>query len=160
MLSSPRVRCNNNLKVACFCWPENYLGYFSTSMQFQHNIRIAIGDTCGIFAIAITLAHHGYTPCSSQFAKDCLPISCLTGTNLYMNKFVLLSFLFLYVNMFVYVPPTRSPPLRRPEPLVKHLQINASIFRPTLLFLCVIALILPNLDLNCRFISLNTRLNT
>ena len=62
--------------------------------------------------------------------------------------------------MFVYVPPTRSPPLRRPEPLVKHLQINASIFRPTLLFLCVIALILPNLDLNCRFISLNTRLNT
>ena len=63
--------------------------------------------------------------------------------------------------MFVYVPPTRFPPLTRPEPLVKHLLIDAtSIITPTILCMCVIALILPNIDLNCRYISLNTRLNT
>ena len=78
-----------------------------------------------------------------------------------MNKSVLLSFLFLYVNMFVYVPTTRSPPLTRPEPLVRHLQIDvSSIVTPILLCMCVIVLILPNIDLNCRFISFNTRLNT
>ena len=63
--------------------------------------------------------------------------------------------------MFVYVPPTRSPPLLRPVPLVKHLQFDAtSIVTPTILCMCVIALILPNIDLNCKYISLNTRLNT
>ena len=61
--------------------------------------------------------------------------------------------------MCIYVPP--SPPIMRSEPLVKHLQIsimdNLSL---TLLCVCFFVLIMSNIDLNCRFISFNTCLNT
>ena len=56
-------------------------------------------------------------------------------------------------------PP--CPTYMRPEPLVSRLDIDITSILPlTLLCSCLVVHILSHIDLNCRFISFNTRLNT
>ena len=74
-----------------------------------------------------------------------------------MFVFILL-FLF-YVNMCLNVP--LSPAHMRSEPLVTRLKIEISSVLPlTVLCVCLTVLIFSNISLNCRFLPLNTRLNT
>ena len=77
-----------------------------------------------------------------------------------MNEFVLISLLFC-VNMCLNVPPPPSLTFTRSVTLVKHLHIDptntCTLF---LLCICLTVIILPNIDLNCRFVSFSTRLNT
>ena len=77
-----------------------------------------------------------------------------------MNEFVLIS-LFLCVNMCLDVPPPPSPTFLRSVALVKHLHIDlTNTCSLLLLCICLTVIILPNIDLNCRFLSFSTRLNT
>ena len=77
-----------------------------------------------------------------------------------MNKFILILFLFSYVNMCICVPPSPSFNMRS-ETLVKHLHLEmSSIFMTTYIFMCLTTLIMSHIDLNCRYLSLDTRLNT
>ena len=76
-------------------------------------------------------------------------------------KFALIFFSFLFVNMCLNVCLPPCPTFMRPEPLVTHLAIDITSILPlTLLCLCLVVHILSHIDLNCRFISFNTRLNT
>ena len=78
----------------------------------------------------------------------------------FMNEFVLLS-LFFSVNMCLNVPPPPSLTFTRSVTLVKHLYIDpTNTCRLFLLCICLTVIILPNIDLNCRFVSFSTRLNT
>ena len=75
--------------------------------------------------------------------------------------FLSLFLLYVYVNMYVYVPQILSPPPMRSETLIKHVRVDiTSILTLFLLCLCLFALTLPTIDLNCRFITFDTRLNT
>ena len=76
------------------------------------------------------------------------------------NAVIVFILLFLlYVNMCLNVSP--SPTYMRSEPLVSRLKIEiASILRLNVLWVCLTVLICSNISLNCRFIPLNTRLNT
>ena len=77
-----------------------------------------------------------------------------------MNEFVLI-FLFFSVNMCLNVPPPPSLTFTRSVTLVKHLYIDpTNTCRLFLLCICLTVIILPNIDLNCRFVSFSTRLNT
>ena len=77
-----------------------------------------------------------------------------------MHEFVLLS-LFFSVNMCLNVPPPPSLTFTRSVTLVKHLYIDpTNTCRLFLLCICLTVIILPNIDLNCRFVSFSTRLNT
>ena len=61
--------------------------------------------------------------------------------------------------MCINVSP--SPSVMRSEPLVKHFQLGKmEIFQITFLGLCSIIFVLSQIDLNIRYISFNTRLNT
>ena len=83
-------------------------------------------------------------------------MSCVHATNV---KSVFFYLFFLYVNMCISVSP--SPTFMRSEPSVKHLQMDiSSILTLTLLCVCVTMLFFSKIDLNCRFIPFNTRLNT
>ena len=54
-----------------------------------------------------------------------------------------------------------SPTFMRSEPLVKHLLMDiSSILTLTSLSVSIVMLLLSKIDLNCRFIPFNTRLNT
>ena len=88
-----------------------------------------------------------------------------------MNKLVLILltvFLFvsfsmfentcLYVNICINVSPHPITTLRS-EALVNHLDIS-NILLLTYITMCLIIVIVLNMDLNCRYISFNTRLNT
>ena len=84
------------------------------------------------------------------------------GTNLSMNKFVLMIVLFLFVNINVLcVPPIPSTTHMRSETLVSYLQIGiVDILSLIVLCVCLFLTILSNIDLNCRFIPFDTSLNT
>ena len=57
-------------------------------------------------------------------------------------------------------PPTPSMTYMRSEPLVIHLEIvKTSILSLTLICICMVY-ILSHIDLNCRFVTFDTRLNT
>ena len=74
------------------------------------------------------------------------------------NFVYILLFLFC-VNICINVSP--SPSVMRSEPLVKHLQMGImEIFQITFLGLCSFIFIFSQIDLNIRYISFNTRLNT
>ena len=61
--------------------------------------------------------------------------------------------------MCISVSP--SPTLVRSETLMKHLQMDIScILTLTFLCVCVTMLLLSKIDLNCRFVPFNVRLNT
>ena len=63
--------------------------------------------------------------------------------------------------MCINVSPTPSPTYVRSEVLVTGLEIEIiSILPVSLLCLCVLLYTLSHIDLNCRFISFDTRLNT
>ena len=75
-------------------------------------------------------------------------------------KFVFILFLFLYVYKCLNVSPTPSMTYMRSEPLVIHLEIEkTSILSLTLICICMVY-ILSHIDLNCRFVTFDTRLNT
>ena len=77
-----------------------------------------------------------------------------------MNKFVLFLYLFVNINVLC-VPATPSRPLMRSAPLVTCLEIDiTSILLVTLICVYLLVYMLSFTDLNCRFISFNTRLNT
>ena len=70
---------------------------------------------------------------------------------------------FIFVCKHVYIcPPTPSPPFTRSETcLAQHLHIDIpNILILFFLYMCLTVLILSNINLNCRFISLNTPLNS
>ena len=76
-------------------------------------------------------------------------------------KFVLIFVMFLYVYMCLNVCSPPCPTYMRPEPSVNYLDIKFTNILPlTLLSVCLAVYILSHIDLNCRFISFNTRLNT
>ena len=76
-----------------------------------------------------------------------------------MNKFILILFSFIFVDMCICVSPSPSLNMRS-EALVKHLHLDiSSIFMTTYVIMCLIMLIMFNIDLNCRYIPLNMRLN-
>ena len=68
---------------------------------------------------------------------------------------------FIFVCKYVSAcAPSPSPTFTRSVTLVKHLHIDLNnIFMLFLLCMCLIV-ILSNIDLNCRFVSFSTRLNT
>ena len=76
-------------------------------------------------------------------------------------KFVFILFLFLYVSKCLNVSPAPSTTYMRSELLVKRLEIELTSMLPlTLLCVCMILHFLPQIDLNCRFITFDTQLNT
>ena len=78
-----------------------------------------------------------------------------------MNKLFLSFIMFLYVNMCLNVCSPPSPTYLRPETLVTHLEMDITSILPLMLIcVCLVVHILSHIDLNCRFISFNTRLNT
>ena len=90
------------------------------------------------------------------------PISSFASAFSYMSaKFALIFFLFLFVDMCLNVCSPPCPTYMRPEPFVTCLDIKfTSILPLTLLCVCLAMYILCHIDLNCRFISFSTRLNT
>ena len=63
--------------------------------------------------------------------------------------------------MCINVSPPPSPPLMRSEPLAKHLQMGLTdIIILIILCMCLAMLVLSNVDLDCRFIPFDIRLNT
>ena len=77
-----------------------------------------------------------------------------------MNEFVLISF-FVCVNMCLHVPPPPSSTFTRPSTLVKYLHIDiTNIFTSCFLCMCLTMILLSNIELNCRFVSFSTPLNT
>ena len=67
----------------------------------------------------------------------------------------------LYVYKCLNVSPLPSTTSMRSEPLVIRLEIEMTSILPlTLLFVCMTVLSLSHIDLNCRFITFDTRLNT
>ena len=63
--------------------------------------------------------------------------------------------------MCLSVSPSRYPTIMRSETLVKHLQINiSSTLTLCSLCVCLAVLLYKNVDINCRFVTFNTRLNT
>ena len=73
--------------------------------------------------------------------------------------FVLL--LFLYVNICINVYLPQLPTYMRSNPLVRRLEIEITSILPiTILCVCLFVHLLSHIDLNCRFISFNTQLNT
>ena len=63
--------------------------------------------------------------------------------------------------MCLNVSPPPSSTCMRSEPLVTHIDIDITSILPLfLLCLCAVVHTLSHLDLNCRFISFDTRLNT
>ena len=59
------------------------------------------------------------------------------------------------------VPPPPSPTFTRSVRLVKHLHIDLpNILTLFFLCMCLTVLIVLNIDLNCRYLSFDTRLNT
>ena len=91
-------------------------------------------------------------------------LTCVLEQIYAMNKFVLmfLTFsLYVFLNIYVCIPPPPCPTYMRPEPVVTCLDIKFTSILPfTLLCVCLAVYILSHIDLNCRFISFNTRLNT
>ena len=101
-------------------------------------------------------------------------------TNLFMNRLVLVLFMFSILYSLEYfnskecqvninllnVSPNRSPPYhpsKRLElrPMMDHLQNNFSgILKLFFSCICLLVLFMANIDLKFRFISLNTRTNT
>ena len=76
-------------------------------------------------------------------------------------KFVFILFYFLYVYKCLNVSPPPTPTLMRSEPLAVYLEIEITTNLPlTLLCICMVVYILSHIDLNCRFITFDTRLNT
>ena len=73
-------------------------------------------------------------------------------------SFSMLENIFLYVNICIDVSPHPSTTLRS-ETFVNHLDIS-NILLLTYITMCLIIVIVLNMDLNCRYISFNTRLNT
>ena len=74
-------------------------------------------------------------------------------------KFVFILLFFLYVYKCVSVSPPPSTTFMRSEPLVIRLEIGITSILPlTLLCVCMMH-ILSRIDLNCRFITFDTRLN-
>ena len=62
--------------------------------------------------------------------------------------------------MYIYVPPPPPPTFTRPETCwSKHIDLSV-ILLPYFLCMCLTVVIFSNIDLNCRFLPLNTRLNT
>ena len=53
-----------------------------------------------------------------------------------------------------------SPSFMSSQPLVRHLIEKTTIFTATCLCICLTTLIVLNIDLNCRYLSFNTCLNT
>ena len=63
--------------------------------------------------------------------------------------------------MCLYVPPSPSSSFTRTVRLVKHLHIDLpNILTLFFLCMCLIVIIVLNIDLNCRYLSFDTRLNT
>ena len=88
------------------------------------------------------------------------PISSFAATILLHEcKVCVIFFSFLFVNICLNVCSPPCPTYMRPEPLVPRLDIT-SILPFALLCLCLVVHIFSHIDLNCRFISFNTRLNT
>ena len=81
---------------------------------------------------------------------------------LHMNaKFAFILLFSLYVYMCLDVSPPPSPTYMRSKPLVKSLEIKITSILPLfLLCVCIVVHTLSHIDLNCRFISFDTRLNT
>ena len=76
-------------------------------------------------------------------------------------KFVFILFYFLYVYKCLNVSPTPTPTFMRSEPIVVCLEIEFTrILLLTLPCICMVVHILSHIDLNCRFITFDTRLNT
>ena len=76
-------------------------------------------------------------------------------------KLVFFNVLILYVYSSLNVPPSPSTPLMRSEPLVRCMEIEITRLLPlTILCGCVAVYVLSRIDLNCRFVSFDTRLNT
>ena len=76
-------------------------------------------------------------------------------------KFVLILFSFLFVNICLNVCSPPCPTYMRSEPLVTRLEMDIIGILPlTILCLCLFVYILSHIDLDCRFIPFNTRLNT
>ena len=73
-------------------------------------------------------------------------------------SFSMLENIFLYVNICIDVSLHPSTTLRS-ETFVNHLDIS-NILLLTYITMCLIIVIVLNMDLNCRYISFNTRLNT
>ena len=95
-----------------------------------------------------------YTTASPPISHFATTISCMSA------KFVLIFFSFLFVNICLNVCSPPCPTYMRPETLVTRLDLDLTNILPlTLLFLCLVVHILSHIDLNCRFVSFNTRLN-
>ena len=76
-----------------------------------------------------------------------------------MNVKLVLLLILLFVYVCLNVSP--SPPYMRSEKLATRLEIEiTSILTLTVLCACLSVHILPHIDLNCKFVSYNTRLNT
>ena len=76
-------------------------------------------------------------------------------------KFVFILFLSLYVSKCLNVSPAPSTTYMRSELPVKRLEIELTNMLPlTLLCVCIFLHFLPQIDLNCRFITFDTQLNT
>ena len=76
-------------------------------------------------------------------------------------KFVFISLYFLYVYMCLNVSPPPPPTFMRSEPLVVCIEIEIKrTLTLTSLCICLVVHILSHIDLNCRFITFDTRLNT
>ena len=76
-------------------------------------------------------------------------------------KFVIILLFFLFINMCLNISPPSPPTYIRSEALVTRFQIEiASILSLALLIVCLFVYNLNHIDLSCRFISFNTRLNS
>ena len=76
-------------------------------------------------------------------------------------KFVFILFYFLYVYKCLNVSPPPPPTFMRSEPIVVCPEIEITrILLFTLPCICIVVHILSQIDLNCRFITFDTRLNT
>ena len=63
--------------------------------------------------------------------------------------------------MCTTVSPPPPPPVMRSEPLVRHLLLEkTTILKLSYLCLCLITLFMLNINLKCRYLSFDTRLNT
>ena len=80
----------------------------------------------------------------------------------YMNvKFVFILSFSLYVCVCLNVPPPPPSTYMWSDPLVKRLKIEITCVLPTILIcVCMGVHIISHIDLSCRFISFDTRLNT
>ena len=94
-------------------------------------------------------------------SPPCLAKPYMTSFRNAKFVFIFMFILFLYGTMCINVSPTPSPTILRSEPIVKKLQIELmTIFTLSYLCICLITVIVLNIELNCRYLSFSTRLNT